>query len=63
MGNLIYLVVTILLNTWIIAFIGYGAGAFIHVLLFFAFIVIVLRLFKDGKQLKKAKRSAYLLKV
>jgi hypothetical protein len=51
MGYSAYLLVAVLLNSWIIAFLGYGAGSFIHVLLFLAFIVIALRGSKRSKLL------------
>ena len=47
MGNLIYLVVTILMNSWVIGFLGYKAGNFIHVLLFIAIAIIFTRFIKE----------------
>ncbi|MFZ4477862.1 MAG: lmo0937 family membrane protein [Saprospiraceae bacterium] len=49
MGNLIYLVVAVLLNAWIIGFLGYSAGILIHILLFLAVFVIAYRAIKDRK--------------
>jgi hypothetical protein len=44
MGNLLYYIAVILIIAWAIGFIGYGAGALIHVLLVIAVIAIILRL-------------------
>ncbi|MFM9911080.1 MAG: lmo0937 family membrane protein [Chitinophagaceae bacterium] len=50
MGNLIYVVVTVLLNTWIIAFLGFRSGNLIHVLLVMAFLIILFRVLNDKKK-------------
>jgi hypothetical protein len=50
MGNLIYLAVTVLLNTWIIGFLGYHAGIVIHVLLILAIYMIAYRVFQEYKR-------------
>jgi hypothetical protein len=44
MGNLLYYIAVVLIIAWAIGFIGYGAGALIHVLLVIAVIAIILRL-------------------
>lgn len=51
MGRLHYLLVTILLNAWIIGFLGFGTGGVIHLLLLFAFIVIAFSSFKAATPL------------
>ncbi len=55
MGRLTYLFVTILLNAWIIGFLGFGTGGIIHLLLLFAFIVIAFSSFKAAKPLNSLK--------
>ena len=57
MRSLTYIAVTLLLNTWIIAFLGYNAGGFIHILLFLVLMVIAFRIFNDIRILKAAKAS------
>ncbi len=47
MGNLIYLIVTVLMNSWVIGFLGYKAGNFIHVLLLVAIAIITTRIIKE----------------
>lgn len=49
MGNLLYIVAVILVIGWLIGFIGYSVGGFIHILLVIAVIVIILRVIQ-GKQ-------------
>jgi hypothetical protein len=44
MGNLLYLIAVILIISWLIGFVGYGAGGIIHILLVIALIVILLRI-------------------
>ena len=54
MGNLIYLVVAVLLNAWIIGFLGYGSGIMIHMLLFIAVFVIAFRVVNERKLAKES---------
>lgn len=49
MGNLLYIVAVVLIIGWLIGFIGYSAGGFIHVLLVIAIIVILLRIIQGRK--------------
>jgi predicted ferric reductase len=51
MGNLLYLVAVILVIIWAVGFIGYGAGALIHVLLVIAVVVVLLRIIRGTKPL------------
>jgi hypothetical protein len=44
MGNILYIVAIILILGWAIGFIGFHAGALIHILLVIAIISVVLRL-------------------
>lgn len=46
MGNLLYLIATVLVILWAIGFIGYNAGAIIHVLLVIALISVLLRVIR-----------------
>ncbi len=47
MGNLIYLIVTVLMNSWVIGFLGYRLGDYIHVLLLIAIAVIFRRIIQE----------------
>ena len=58
MGNLIYLIVTILMNSWIIGFLGYRAGNIIHVLPFIAIAIIFARFIKERAPIAVAKISS-----
>lgn len=49
MGNLLYLIAIILVIAWAIGFIGYGAGALIHILLVLAIIAVLLRIIKGRR--------------
>jgi hypothetical protein len=49
MGNILYVVAVILVILWAIGFIGYNAGALIHVLLVIALIAVILRVI-DGRK-------------
>lgn len=49
MGNLLYVIAVILLIAWLIGFIGYSAGGFIHLLLVMAIISILLRVVQGKK--------------
>lgn len=51
MGNLLYGIAIVLVIIWAIGFIGYGAGAIIHLLLVIAVIAILLRLIQGRKSL------------
>jgi hypothetical protein len=49
MGNLLYIVATILVLAWAIGFLGYNAGGLIHLLLVIAIISIIFRVIQ-GKR-------------
>ena len=49
MGNLLYTVAVILVILWAIGFLGYNAGAIIHILLVIAGIAILLRIIQGKK--------------
>lgn len=49
MGNLLYLIAVILIISWAIGFVGYGAGGIIHILLVIAVIAVVLRIIQGGR--------------
>ncbi|MBN1989348.1 MAG: lmo0937 family membrane protein [Bacteroidales bacterium] len=49
MGNLLYVVAVILIILWAIGFIGYNAGAVIHILLVIALIAVLLRIIQGKK--------------
>jgi hypothetical protein len=49
MVNILYVIAVILVIFWAVGFLGYNAGGLIHVLLFIAFISVVLRIIKGGK--------------
>ncbi len=49
MGNLLYIIAVILVISWLIGFIGYGAGGLIHILLVIAIIVVLLRVIQGKK--------------
>ncbi len=49
MGNLLYAIAVILLIAWAIGFIGYSAGAIIHILLVIAIIAVILRIIQGKK--------------
>lgn len=49
MGNLLYFVAVILIISWAIGFLGYGAGGLIHILLIIAMIAVILRLIQGKK--------------
>ena len=49
MGNLLYIIAVILIIGWLIGFIGFQAGGFIHILLVIAVIAIVIRLIQGKK--------------
>jgi uncharacterized protein DUF5670 len=51
MGNLLYVIAVILLISWAIGFIGYGAGGIIHILLVIAIIAVILRVIQGRKPL------------
>lgn len=46
MGNLLYTVAIILVILWAIGFLGYDAGAIIHILLVIALIAVILRVIR-----------------
>ncbi len=43
MGNLLYIIAVILVISWAIGFLGYGAGGLIHILLIIALVSVILR--------------------
>ena len=49
MGNLLYVIAVILIIAWAIGFIGYSAGALIHILLVIAIVAILLRIISGKK--------------
>jgi len=49
MGNLTYIVVLILIAAWAIGFFGFDAGGLIHMLLFSAIVLIILKLTQEKK--------------
>lgn len=49
MGNLLYVAAVILVILWAIGYLGYNAGAIIHILLVIALISILLRLIQGKK--------------
>jgi tryptophan-rich sensory protein len=46
MGGLLYLVAVILVIAWAIGFLGYQAGALIHILLALAIIAVLLKIIR-----------------
>jgi hypothetical protein len=55
MGNLLYIIAAILVLSWTIGFIGYGAGGIIHILLVIALIAILLRVTHGRKNNQRGK--------
>ena len=51
MGNLLYLIAVILVISWLIGIVGYGAGGLIHILLVIAIVVVLLRIIQGRKPL------------
>ncbi|MDD2565013.1 MAG: lmo0937 family membrane protein [Salinivirgaceae bacterium] len=51
MGNLLYIIAVILIIAWAVGFIGYGAGAIIHILLVIALIAVILRIIQGRRVL------------
>ncbi len=49
MGNLLYIIAVILIISWAIGFIGYGAGGLIHILLVIAIIAILFRVIQGRR--------------
>ena len=48
MENLLYIIAVILVIAWAIGFLGYHAGAIIHLLLVIAVIAVLLRLIRGN---------------
>lgn len=46
MGNILYIIAIILVILWAIGFLGYNAGAIIHILLVIALITVLLRIIR-----------------
>jgi len=51
MGNMLYVIAVILIIAWGIGFVGYSAGALIHILLVIAVIAVILRIIKGRRVL------------
>lgn len=51
MGNILYVVAVILLLSWAIGFVGYGAGGIIHILLVIAIVAVILRVIQGKRPL------------
>jgi len=51
MKNLFYLIALILILAWSIAFIGYGRGGFVHILLIVAFMSVAMEVFLEKRSL------------
>ena len=51
MGNILYIVAVILIIGWAVGFIGYNAGAVIHVLLVIALVAVILRIIQGRRPL------------
>ncbi|KAB2915375.1 MAG: lmo0937 family membrane protein [Bacteroidetes bacterium] len=51
MGNLLYAIAIVLVVVWAVGFLGYNAGALIHILLVIAIVAILLRLIKGKNTL------------
>ncbi len=50
MNNLLYTIAVILVIIWAIGFLGYNAGALIHILLVIALISVLLNLIRGNKR-------------
>jgi hypothetical protein len=50
MGNILYTIAVLLLIAWAIGFIGYNAGAIIHILLVIAIIAVILRIIQGPRK-------------
>jgi hypothetical protein len=48
MGRLLYIIAVILVIAWLIGFIGYNAGALIHILLVLAIIAVLIRIIRGS---------------
>ena len=51
MGNILYIVAVILIIGWAVGFIGYNAGAVIHILLVIALVAVILRIIQGRRPL------------
>ena len=49
MSSLLYIIAVILVISWAIGFIGYGAGAIIHILLVIAIIAVLLNIIQGRR--------------
>jgi hypothetical protein len=49
MNNILYTIAIILVIVWAIGFLGYNAGAIIHILLVIAVIAIILRIIQGRR--------------
>jgi hypothetical protein len=49
MSSLLYIIAVILVLAWAIGFIGYGAGAIIHILLVIAIIAVLLNIIQGRR--------------
>lgn len=50
MGNILYTIAVLLLIAWAIGFIGYNAGAIIHILLVIAIIAVILKIIQGPRK-------------
>jgi hypothetical protein len=48
MGRLLYVIAVVLVIAWLIGFIGYNAGALIHILLVLAIIAVLIRIIRGN---------------
>lgn len=51
MSNLLYVIAVILLIAWLIGFVGYSSGGFIHILLVIAIIAVLFRVISGRRAL------------
>jgi Family of unknown function (DUF5670) len=49
MGNFLYLIAVVLVISWAIGFLAYGAGGIIHILLVIAAISVLMRVIQGKK--------------
>jgi hypothetical protein len=53
MKYLFYLIALILILSWSIAFVGYGRGGFVHILLVFAIMAAAMEVFLEKRSIHK----------
>ena len=49
MGNILYFIALIFLVLWLVGYLGYAAGGFIHILLVIAFVALIIQIFQRRK--------------